>query len=1007
VKGYAQDLIDLYNYKSWMREPAAHALIELLSSLDTESNQNLIAQVVNDVITPTFFLNNETVDMSNEYRAQWLRKLTPEQVAVALHLQTPRKCTIKYDHPLDKSLVSAESVPALTAAFVSTSCAVYPRCHIVWNTLWMYLTEESKIKGQRQLRINEEFSSVVKEIVQHVVIDVLLGNGEASTTSTHERRSLALQIVCALSGSSDLRISLPPSLIESVLCPKVITGVFLNVLCASGGIGKKNSKEGGGAEHYLKPLTSQALGDLIDQCCEEDGVDRRFAFAKAFLGADHRFDTRTKTNTVSSLLMLESSVVNMNEETKSKRQLLWQQYLSFLEDEIVSATSLHNASVHVELMFRVAKLDLTKAPADEARRILRFFMSGAFFDCSCMESSSTTKKGSSKKKKKDNLSETLAILPTEISSGLRIKEILQANGLRTISQPIRSIMSARFYSMVADLISFINSNNHGSRQGSRPESIYRAMSEICDVSSLLEASGAKKFPPRSTKLDSDDTSDAEDSMEISKKCMLRVQAIANGALVEECNGSGNKDILRAKAVFATSCASLMMSLYLQLNNCGALYANEEDQEEDEDEEIFESLHEYISDLADCVDGFNEVFGGNYNTTKDNDRENPLATMAALLVNILSSPTGGEDSRKSGASKLTRETVKVAWSGMLSAVTGLNANNKSLNSLVDEDVMVILIQSVCGEKAMGNEGKDGDDESIAESNSSEEEMGESAVFVDAAVAGVNLDEVKDDDSDGSEKSDEGSQNSSDECEDDDADIELDPAKLENLLLEDSDAEMSDNGVSGILEHHAGADKALAQLIKLKQEARKEHHIERDRIDLCNRLRCATLLDMLFTPLVFKSGWLPVEAVLGSIVPILRSYKAIAKNIQASSSANAKKSLGEKNALLERLSDLVKNRISKFRLLDGSGADVVALKASSDIFHEMNRSMNSSHCSCCSVALTTALRCISNANESAEVRNIYSKAIDDWSSRKATKIHSCVFDDLINRMPRYVILYFYYC
>jgi hypothetical protein len=373
------------------------------------------------------------------------------------------------------------------------------------------------------------------------------------------------------------------------------------------------------------------------------------------------------------------------------------------------------------------------------------------------------------------------------------------------------------------------------------------------------------------------------------------------------------------------------------------------------------------------------------------------------VNILSSPVGGEDSRKTGASKLTRETVKVAWSGILTAVTGLSANNKSLSSLVDEDVMSVLIQSVCGEMSIGDEEKDDDDESIDENGSSEDGLGEGTVFVDATVAGVNLDEVKDNISDGSEESDESSQNSTDEGRQDDNDIELDPAKLENLLLEDSDAEMSDNGISGILEHHAGADKALAQLIKLKQEARKASQMERDRIDLCNRLRCASLLDSLFTPSVFKSGWLPVEAVLGSIVPVLRSYKVIAKSIQASSSANAKKSLGEKNALLDRLSELVKNKLSKFRPNDGSSANELALKASYDIFQEMNRSMNASHCSCCSVALTTALRCIPNADESEEVKDIYIKAVDDWSLRKASKIHSCVFDDLINRMPRYDILF----
>jgi hypothetical protein len=101
--------------------------------------------------------------------------------------------------------------------------------------------------------------------------------------------------------------------------------------------------------------------------------------------------------------------------------------------------------------------------------------------------------------------------------------------------------------------------------------------------------------------------------------------------------------------------------------------------------------------------------------------------------------------------------------------------------------------------------------------------------------------------------------------------------------------------------------------------------------------------------------------------------------------------------------VKNKLSKFRLNDGSSANELALKASYDIFQEMNRSMNASHCSCCSVALTTALRCIPNADESEEVKDIYIKAVDDWSLRKASKIHSCVFDDLINRMPRYDVLF----
>ena len=42
-------------------------------------------------------------------------------------------------------------------------------------------------------------------------------------------------------------------------------------------------------------------------------------------------------------------------------------------------------------------------------------------------------------------------------------------------------------------------------------------------------------------------------------------------------------------------------------------------------------------------------------------------------------------------------------------------------------------------------------------------------------------------------------------------ELDPSRLENLILDDSDDTLT--------EHHAGADGALEKLIKMNQEARK--------------------------------------------------------------------------------------------------------------------------------------------------------------------------------------------
>jgi hypothetical protein len=991
VEGYTNDLIDLYHYKNWMREPSVNAIIELLSSLDPESNPTLIAQVTNNVIIPKLF----RYDDSNENQKQWLQSLTPEMIAVILFLQTPRKVNMKLDSPLDNPLVAAESLPSISAALASTSNVLHPRRHIVWNTLWMYLTEEGEANGHRRLRANDESLSIVDKIMQHVVVDLLLGKAENNTTPTHERRSLALQIVCALSEIS------PSSHIAQVLRPEVISAVFLNVLCASGGVGKKASKKGG-VEHYLKPLTLTALADMINHCCEEDSADRRLAFAKSFLSSEPRFDSKTKTHTVCSLLMLETGGDELSKENETIRESLWYQYLSFLEESIISSTSLHLATVHIELMHNLAKRDLTIASANVARRVVRFFMSGAFFDCSGLVDPSFDTKGSTKKRKKDKAKAATMSPPQELSSGLRIKEILKENGIESVSYDVRAILSARFYSLLSDITSVINAQNHGVTEGksfhgkaSRPEAIYRLLSEIYGTFSLLETSGAKQYPFRSANCNDDDNNndfDGNDPNEESRKYVDQVQNITNKSLIKDCNGSGDDFFLRAKALFATSCASLMISLKLQLNGCGTPDLHDEDEDE-EAEEVIQTVHEHISDLSDCVVGFNRMIDGK-SLEVNGEQENPLAVFAGLAVNILSSPVGGEDFEKTNpiqasASKLTRETIKLAWSGIISASTELNVKNKSFNCLVDEDVMNVLIESVCGEKSMGDD-REEDETSMADSSSPENELGESAVFVNASEVGVNIDDAIGTGSD-----------DSDECSDDEdgGDVELDPTKLEKLLLEDSDAEMEE---TDILEHHAGADKALARLIKMKQEARKASQAERERIVLCNRLRCASLLDILFAPSVLKSGWLPIEAVLGSIVPILRAYKALLKGIQSSSSANAMKSLSEKNALADRLSALVKNKLSKYRSSDASNVEELALKASTSIVEEMTRSLNAAHCSCCSVALITAVRCFPNVEESQSVKELYVSVINDWSSRKATKIHSCVFDDVIKRMPRYVMM-----
>jgi hypothetical protein len=970
-------LIELYSYKNWLREPAANAIIELLSTLDAAE----VVKVTNGVIVPKFFSND------GDDRERCMKDLNAEQIAVALHLQKLQNKLNKFTFPLNEPIMTAATVALFAQALSSTSSVVYPRCHIVWNVLWSCLTEENN--GHRLLRkvkgSQAESVAIVENIVTEVVVKSLLGKGETSGSPSNERKSLALQVVSTLMGASNLNIVLPVELISTALCPDILESVFLNVLCASGGIGMKRSKAAdggndGNVQHHLKSLTATTLSDIVARCSDVDFIERRMAMVKAFMSVDPRFDMRTKTTTVNTLLMMEHRANELTDEQEHRQKELWDRYLSYLEEAIITADTLHKANVYVEQMFKLAKRDLTNAPANEARRVVRFFMTAAFFDCSNVSSPSGNKQTPSTKKKKGKKTSTKnEVVHSELSSAIRIKDILCSHKVKHITNPTRTVMSSRFYSLLSDFISTVNSSRGNKTKpfygnASKPESVYRALSEISGIISVLEISGAMRYANEP----SGNSSDNESPAELSRKYVLEVKKIADEALVKECDGSDESEVLRANSIFTTGCASLIIALYLQLNSVDTDgEEDEEDQEEDKD-----AMHEFIADLKEIVLDFSGVIQ-NTASNKSNDEENPLAAMASLLVNILSS-SGGEDSTQNSASmasasKLTRETAKLAWSGVLSLMSSLHTNNSK--NFADEDVMSTLIESVCGSVSIRSDAVD--DESMDES----EDDNDNEVFAQAADMDLDLDEQQE-----ADDSDEKQSNTSEGS--DDEDVELDPSRLENMLLEDSDAEIDED----VLEHHEGADKALAKLIKMKQDTRKASQSERERIELCNRLRCAGLLEPLFSASVFKSGWLPLEAVLGSFVPILRSYKSIAKSIEKSASSTVtSKSLNEKKALLDKLSSLIHDKLSKYRCSDKLD-DESLLKAVADVADEMKQSFNLAHCSMCSIALITMVRCLPDAESNSEVSAVYSAAMEDWMSRKSTKIHTCVFDDVIQRLPR---------
>ena len=105
--------------------------------------------------------------------------------------------------------------------------------------------------------------------------------------------------------------------------------------------------------------------------------------------------------------------------------------------------------------------------------------------------------------------------------------------------------------------------------------------------------------------------------------------------------------------------------------------------------------------------------------------------------------------------------------------------------------------------------------------------------------------------GGNSSDDDAENSTNQR--DNYEEELDPYRLENLLLDDSD----DN----LTKHRAGVDGALAQLIKMKQNTRKYVCMAKDKAYLSGRLLCAALLA------IYLSAPLECEVILMTILPML--------------------------------------------------------------------------------------------------------------------------------------------
>jgi DNA polymerase phi len=1031
AKHLVADLIELYRYKKWMREPVAHAICSLLLALDGDWQKNpvarqLIAHLVENAIIPQFLCKG---DNENELRDEstiingdsgrvtrdLVHSYSAEQIAVALCIQfLQRQFQLRGDdvkdngelmnslsYPLNPPLFSVEGVPLMASALVETSSVTQPRLHLVWDVIFLYLTDscsaapsKAKVDWRQPAAsaiLGENFDDRIGALIRHVVLNQLLEVGIAVETRDHvvsenkgsknskgamDRLSLALCLVRNFSGVEFLsslrgntRLILTVEQLETHIFTSDITQhLFLEVVCVSG-----KSKQ-----HSLKSFALHVLDQMVNVFSNHgpfnDGTKqleemnlKRLSFAFALLRCDSRFDSKTKTLAVESLLGFARKGNQMNEDNTIMK-ITVRKFMDFLQSQIlngdVGIVSAYSIQGYVDQLFHLGKkLDPTdNDQGASVQEILGFLFAVAFFDCGSIQAADTSVV--SKKKKKSKIRQSVGQKSPIASIGSMIKEVRLSKCLAPVlPYEVRTVASARLFSLLTDRIS-ATVHSAGTEKESQ---IVDLLWQVHEWRSHLLASGAKQITSFTVNQTDDmDTNSYNDPESIVSQL---VDAARNP---HENNGTS---LTRWKK----GCAILALTLSMHLLSCGSPGINVDDIDPDaDDDEDYEDTVGFLNDLNHLVSLFSK---------QDAQLKNqPLSTLAELCARVLSCPLGVGNQSRGASPTLLREAVKFAWVGGLSIVASEKADD---TSSLNTEVIRILLNSI-GAFDDNEDSNDGEEDDISEDDDRSNSSDKGLFSDNTSVAGVEdqrMDETHNQYEDPSIDMD------------DDDEEEVNSSKLQALLEEDSDADVDE----GELEHHEGADAALAKLIRLKQDARKAGLLARERTEIARQMRCMFLIEVL---VVGKKGtWGPllhVDLIMQLVLPILQYryeiVKSLAKAIEKRSSIGSP----EKVALVNRLTALLRNKILKAKVADLEWSESFDVSNSSQGFAStlLTQAMKTNekdHQALCAGALIYMLRGISDADLKLKCASVYANAVTLWASKRTCKLDVLFFESLIFQYP----------
>ena len=537
-------------------------------------------------------------------------------------------------------------------------------------------------------------------------------------------------------------------------------------------------------------------------------------------------------------------------------------------------------------------------------------------------------------------------------------------------------MSSRFFSLISE---YINASSFQRSEGTK-ESLKDKKIQVVLQSSSLVRDFIRTLQGSGAILDCDSAREGADTVLGSMDACENMKSLFGNETSES----------ESKTRAVTALVGLASSLTFQLLQPGLRGdSNADDNIDMEDEDITEDIMEMISDLS----AVTTIVASEEDSQEDG---NVLNSLAEICVGILNSSCGGSGLQPSkirgGASKITRECLQTAWTATLT----LAGTSKIV--CLDADVINTLLEAICSQNVLEQGGEedsdqdmsDEDDESSIESGNDDMQLS----FVSATSAAIDSESDNDDHSANEETKNE--TDSDDSMNEREGEIELESSKLENLLIQSSDDDESVDG--NMLEHHEGADAALAQLIKLKQEARKSGKDQKEKLELSNRLRCMALLEAVFLSNK-RSGLLSNQAVLMSILPLLRSRTELAKCLSTGNSSQ-----NDKASLLDKITVLLESKIAKTNV-DGM-ANIEACKIVADqVSIEMRKLQDIEHCKCCSALLVLLVKAVAKQGDEtvAFAKSLYEPCVHEWSTKKSTKLQAVIFDDLATKYQRLVYIF----